>query len=222
MCGRFTLTIDSEELQEQFPGFTFPAAVAPRYNIAPGQPLLAIPNDGKLTADLLTWGLIPTWAKDPSIGSRMINARAETLAEKPSFRGSFKYKRCLIPADGFFEWQATPGTKLKVPFFIHLREHATFAFAGLWDSWQGPDGSVIRSCTIITTQPNSIMSPIHNRMPVILDARDFEAWLEPAARTPASLQSLLRPYPAERMQAFVVSTFVNRPANEGPDCIAPA
>ena len=152
MCGRFTLTINPADLQDTFSGYTFPKMFAPRFNIAPSQPVLAIPNDGANTADFFIWGLIPMWAKDPTIGNRLINARGETLGEKPSFRGAYKYKRCLIPANGFYEWKAQPGTKIKTPYFIHLKSGLPFAFAGLWDEWHSPDGALIRSCTIITTR----------------------------------------------------------------------
>jgi putative SOS response-associated peptidase YedK len=137
MCGRFTLTLDATALQDQLPGFTFPPAHAARYNIAPTQPILAVPNDEKRSAGFFVWGLIPAWAKDPAIGNRLINARAETLAEKPAFRGGLKYKRCLIIADGFFEWQAVPGTRAKQPYYIQLTDGSAFALAGLWDRWQG-------------------------------------------------------------------------------------
>jgi len=222
MCGRFTLTVDEGELNQQFPDFAFPQGVAPRYNIAPGQPVLALANDDKRTADFFTWGLIPSWAKDPAIGNRMINARAETLAEKPSFRGSLKYKRCVIFADGFYEWKAVAGSKAKVPHYVKMKDEAPFAFAGLWDNWQSPDGSLIRSCTIITTAPNPLMAAIHNRMPAILEHHDIPSWLDSAPRAAESLQPLLAPYSAERMTAHVVSTMVNRPANDSPECIAPA
>jgi putative SOS response-associated peptidase YedK len=222
MCGRFTLTLDTPELQEQFPGFTFPRRVEPRYNIAPAQPVLAAANDDNTTAVFLTWGLVPSWSKDPQIGSRMINARAETLAEKPSFRGSLKYKRCVIFADGFFEWKPVPGAKTKIPYYAQLAGGEAFGFAGLWDNWQSSDGSLIRSCTIITTTPNSLMAPIHNRMPVILDRSAFGTWLDPSPRTAQVLQPLLQPFSAEAMRVHTVSPFVNRPANEGPECIAPA
>ena len=180
MCGRFTLTVDPSELRESFANYSFPEQHAPRFNIAPTQPILAIPNDDRMAADFFVWGLIPSWAKDPSIGSRLINARAEGLAEKPSFRGSFKYKRCLIPADGFYEWKSQPGTKTKVPHFIFLKDHRPFAFAGLWDEWYSPDGGSVRSATIITTAPNELMAPIHNRMPAILAPGDYARWLDPA------------------------------------------
>jgi putative SOS response-associated peptidase YedK len=221
MCGRFTLTVDPSQAQEAFGGFTFPARFAPRFNIAPTQPVLAIPNDGGQAADFFVWGLIPSWAKDPSIGNRLINARGETLAEKPAFRGGYKYKRCLIPADGFYEWKAQRGSKTKTPHFIHLKTGEPFAFAGLWDEWHSPDGSAIRSCTIVTTAPNSLMAPIHNRMPMILGSRDYAEWLDKAVRTPESLNHLLRPFPAELMEAHAVSTLVNSPANDRPECILP-
>jgi putative SOS response-associated peptidase YedK len=222
MCGRFTLTVEAAELQAVFGNYNFPSRFAPRFNIAPSQPILAIPNDGRNTADFFIWGLIPSWAKDPAIGSRLINARGETLAEKPSFRGVFKYKRCLIPADGFYEWKAQAGVKTKLPYFIHMKDRKPFAFAGLWDEWQTPDGGAIRTCTIITTTPNELMKSIHNRMPLILDAADYALWLDPAAQTPERLLPLIKPFPADRMSAYPVSTLVNKPENDRAECIAPA
>jgi putative SOS response-associated peptidase YedK len=222
MCGRFTLTADAAELQEAFAGFTFPSELAPRYNIAPTQPVLAIPNDGRMQAELLVWGLVPAWAKDAAIGSRLINARAETLAEKPSFRAGFKYKRCLIPADGFYEWKVIPGTKTKVPHYIQLTGGKPFALAGIWDEWRSPDGASIKTCTIITTEPNSLMAMIHNRMPVILKPEAFATWLDPAPCAPDSLNPLLVAYAPDQMTAHAVSTLVNRPGNDREECIAPA
>lgn len=222
MCGRFTLTVDPAELQDTFSNYTFPEKFAPRYNIAPSQPVLAIPNDDKLKADFFIWGLIPMWAKDPSIGSRLINARGETLAEKPSFRGGYKHKRCLILADGFYEWKSFGEKKSKTPYFIHMKDRKPFAMAGLWDSWEGSDGSSIKTCTIITTQPNELMSLIHDRMPVILHPRDYARWLEPAAQTPDTLQPLIKPFPADAMSAYPVSTLVNKPANDMPELVVPA
>jgi len=222
MCGRFTLTIDPADLQEAFEGYLFPEQFAPRFNIAPSQPVLAIPNDGQQHADFFLWGLIPSWAKDPAIGNRLINARGETLAEKPSFRGGFQYKRCLVLADGFYEWKAQPSGKTKVPYFIHLENRQPFAFAGLWDEWLAPDGSLVKSCTIITTAPNELMAPIHNRMPVIMRHDDYTQWLDNTPRTPESLLPLIKPYPAEKMTAYPVSTLVNSPQNDRADCVAPA
>jgi putative SOS response-associated peptidase YedK len=221
MCGRFTLTVDPAELQDAFNQFTFPSQFAPRFNIAPTQPILGTPNDAKNKADFFLWGLIPSWATAPTIGQRLINARAETLAEKPSFRSGFKYKRCLILADGFYEWQSQPGAKAKTPHFIFLKDRHPFAFAGLWDEWHSPDGGSIRSATIITTEPNELMSRLHNRMPVILDPAAYAEWLDPAPRAPESLAHLLKPFPAERMSAHPVSTRVNTPANDRPELVAP-
>ena len=222
MCGRYTLTVNPAETREGFEKYTLPSQFAPRFNIAPAQPVLAIPNDGRNMADFFHWGLIPSWAKDPAIGNRLINARGETLAEKPAFRGVYKYKRCLIPADGFYEWKAQPGTKIKVPHFIHLISGKPFALAGLWDEWHAPDGSVVRSCTIVTTAPNDLMAPIHNRMPVILHPRDYTEWLDTAPRKPESLDHLIKAFPAELMEAYPVSTLVNSPANDRAECALPA
>lgn len=222
MCGRFTLTIDPAELQETFGEYSFPAQFAPRFNIAPTHPVLAIPNDGRKQAGFFVWGLIPSWAGDPAIGNRLINARSETLAEKPSFRGGYKYKRCLVLADGFYEWKAQPGSKTKVPHFIHLKSRQVFAFAGLWDEWSAPDGSPVRTCTIITTTPNQVLEPIHNRMPVILAPDEYGRWLDPSPRSAGDLAPLLDRYPAEDMAAHPVSILVNNPANDQPACVVPA
>ena len=162
------------------------------------------------------------WAKDPSIGNRLINARGETLAEKPSFRGGYKHKRCLILADGFYEWKSFGGKKSKTPYFIHMKDRKPFAMAGLWDSWEGPDGLSLKTCTIITTQPNELMSLIHDRMPVILHPRDYAKWLEPSAQTPDALQPLIKPFATEAMSAYPVSTLVNKPANDMPELVVPA
>lgn len=222
MCGRFALTVEPADLQDAFPEFTFPAQAAPRYNIAPSQPILALPNDGTNQADFFVWGLIPSWAKDPSIGNRMINARAETLAEKPAFRSAYKYHRCLIFADGFFEWQVRPGLKSKVPHFIRLKSGAPFAFAGLWEHWQSADGSEVRSAAIITTEPNELMASIHNRMPVILRPDTYSQWLDSASQSPVRFQNLLVPYPAGEMDAYPVSMLVNSPGNDRVECVLPA
>ena len=221
MCGRFTLTVDPGQLQEAFPWVDFPDQIPQRFNIAPSQPVAVVPNDGNNRLDFFNWGLIPFWAKDPKIGSRMINARSETIAEKPSFRGSFKYKRCLILADGFYEWQKLPGSKSKIPHFIHLRDRQPFAFAGLWDSWNSEDGSEIRSCTIITTEPNQLLVNIHNRMPVILKPESYKDWIKVGENDPYLLMSFLKPFPNEAMEAYPVSTMVNSPQNDSPDCVLP-
>jgi putative SOS response-associated peptidase YedK len=219
MCGRFTLTDPDQGLAVQFNLPKIPD-MPPRYNIAPTQPVAAV----RLAHDsqsrelaMLHWGLIPSWAKDPKIGARMINARSETVAEKPSFRAAFRRRRCLIVADGFYEWQKI--NSAKQPFFIRLRDGQAFAFAGLWEYWQGPDDSTIQSCTLLTTQPNDLLRAVHNRMPVILSPKYYDLWLDPEVQQAAELQPLLRPYPEEEMEAFPVSRFVNRPANDDPKCI---
>jgi len=219
MCGRFTLAVDPADLQAAFPDFTFPEEIQPRYNIAPTQPILVLPNDNNHSADYYIWGLIPVWAKDPTIGSRLINARAETLAEKSSFRGAYKYKRCLILADGFYEWHAHSSSKQKIPYHIRQVNGLPFAFAGLWDEWLSPDGSQIKSCTIITTEPNALMARLHTRMPVILPQGAYQQWLDPAPQKPEALHDLLKPFPSEEMTAHPVSTLVNNPANDQPELI---
>lgn len=221
MCGRFTLTAEVSALQESFPWLYIPPEITPRYNIAPTQPVAVVANDGKNRLDFYTWGLIPAWAKDPQIGSRMINARAETLAEKPSFKTAFRRRRCLILADGFYEWQKQPTGKAKTPMYIRLASQQPFAFAGLWERWNSQDGSMILSCTIITTEPNELMQTIHNRMPVILPAEAYQKWLEPGEQNLEELAPLLKPYPAEHMVGHPVSTLVNSPANDLPQCIVP-
>jgi len=221
VCGRYALTIDPGDLQAAFPEFSFPAQGAPRYNIAPSQPILALPNDETNQANFFVWGLIPSWAKDPSIGNRMINARAETLFEKPAFRSAYKYHRCLIFANGFFEWQAQKGVKSEVPYFIRLKSGMPFTFAGLWEHWQSPDGSEVQSATIITTEPNELMATLHNRMPVILHSNTYTQWINPTPQSPDRLQNLLVPYPTEEMEAYPVSTLVNSPGNDRAECILP-
>ncbi|MBE7534578.1 MAG: SOS response-associated peptidase [Anaerolineales bacterium] len=222
MCGRFTLTVNPAEFEDKFGNFIFPQQFAPRFNIAPSQPTLAIPNNDRFKADFFTWGLVPMWAKDPMIGHRLINARSETLAEKPSFRGSLKYKRCLVFADGFYEWKTHRGKKAKTPFYIYMKDRQPFAFAGLWDTWSSSDGSYLRSCALITTVPNKLMETIHNRMPAILHPRDYAAWLDPSAQTPNQILPLIKPYPAEDMDAHPVSALVNNAHVDAPEMILPA
>lgn len=221
MCGRFTLIASPAQLRQTFIGVQIPDAVAPRYNIAPSQPVAVIPNDSSNALNFFSWGLIPSWAKDPAIGNRMINARAETLAEKPSFRSAFRRRRCLIPASGFYEWRQEIGRKVKTPMYIHLKSGKPFAFAGLWESWNAPDGSNILSCAIITTTPNELMQSIHNRMPVILPEVAYDLWLKPGEQPLDRLQALLQPYPADEMSAYPVSTLVNSPENDVAACIQP-
>jgi len=230
MCGRFTLHHSLEELEERFdaqPVAPSVAQAALRYNIAPTQDILVVTQNGARHLQGYHWGLIPSWAKDPAIGNKMINARAETLAEKPSFRTALARRRCLIPADGFYEWQdpaadLAPGKKAaKTPMHIRLQDGALFAFAGLWDEWHAPDGSPLRSCTIITTAPNAVTAPIHDRMPVILRPSDEALWLDPSVKDAAALLPLLVPYPADVMEAYAVSRSVNAPMVDDAACITP-
>lgn len=220
MCGRFTLTADPAELQQTFNLEVVPLAMTPRYNIAPSQPVAIITNLAPRQIEHVRWGLIPAWAKDPAIGSRLINARAETLRDKPSFREAYKRRRCLIPANGFYEW-AKDTSGHKMPMYIHLRDHRPFAFAGLWEDWQGPDGEQMRTCTIITTTPNDTVRPLHHRMAVILRPEDYALWLSPDALAPQELAPLLSPYADDGMNAYPVSSAINSPHNEGPSLIAP-
>src|SRR3989338_5192885 len=212
MCGRYSLKSDPKKISSEFNlSEKETEKLKPRYNIAPSQPVAALIREQKTKLEFLNWGLIPSWSKDPSIGSRMINARQETLAEKPSFRGLLKSRRCLVLADGFYEWKAIG--KRKQPHYIRLKSQDPFCFAGLWSEWMSPDGSEIQSCTIITTQPNELMQMIHNRMPVILPRKAREMWLDPLITRKEELLDLLKPYSAEEMEAFPVSTLVNSPAH---------
>jgi putative SOS response-associated peptidase YedK len=218
MCGRFTLQIPAELLAELF-SLTDPAEIPARYNIAPTQQVAVIRQlDGAGNRlDFLKWGLIPSWAKDPSIGSRMVNARSETLEEKPAFRNSFKFRRCLVPASGFYEWELLGGKK--IPRYFCLREGAAMVFAGLWESWQAPDGASVESCTILTTTANSLIEPLHLRMPVIVQPGDFSLWLDRDLTDPGKLKRLFQPYPAEGMEGWSVSTLANSVKNDHPDLI---
>ena len=221
MCGRFTLTDPDQALAVQFNLPLIPD-LAPRYNIAPTQPVAAVrvgSEGGGREGALLRWGLIPFWARDPSIGARLINARSETVAEKPAFRAAFRRRRCLVVADGFYEWQKVDGGKQ--PFFIRLRQGRPFAFAGLWELWQGEEGPAIESCTLLTTQPNDLIRPLHDRMPVILSPHDYDLWLDPKVQQPDRLEPLLRAYPSTEMEAWAVSRRVNSPAHDDPRCIEP-
>ncbi len=219
MCGRFTLSLDPNELQEELGLGLMPTELRPRYNIAPTQSVAAITDGVTRDVAFYHWGLVPGWAKDASIGSRMINARSETLQEKPSFRGAFARRRCLILADGFYEWEKADGKKK--PYFIHLESGKPFVFAGLWEFWRSPDGNGLNSCTIITCPANEMVSKLHDRMPVIIPMEQQAAWLDPKSQ-PASLQSLLKPYPASQMAMVPVSPVVNNPANDTPDCMKSA
>jgi putative SOS response-associated peptidase YedK len=220
MCGRFTLTAPREVLRELFPLFDIPE-VTPSYNVAPTQTVLAVrvpAGRDRPEPVLLKWGLVPGWADDPAIGNRLINARAETVAEKPAFRSAFRQRRCLVLADGFYEWQKVGGKKQ--PYLFRLQGGAPFAFAGLWEHWER-DGRAIDSCTVLTTSANELVKPLHERMPVILAPADFDRWLDPKPATGPELQGLLRPYPAEAMTAYPVATRVNNARHNDADCVAP-
>lgn len=220
MCGRFTQTASPEAIAKQFQ-VESPPLFKPRYNIAPSQQIATIrlnPDVAKRECVMLRWGLIPSWAKDTKIGNQCINAKSETVAEKPAFRSAFKKRRCLVIADGFYEWQRIG--ERKQPMWISRQDHQPFAFAGLWEHWQLPDGEPIESCTILTTSPNDLMAPIHNRMPVILAPSSYDQWFDLSAQMDA-LNALLRPAPSEALQAYPVSTLVNNPRHDAPACLEP-
>jgi putative SOS response-associated peptidase YedK len=220
MCGRFARIVSNSKLREKY-RLKEATLLKDSYNIAPTQPVAAVrAADGDRELVLLKWGLIPSWSKDAKIAYKLINARSETVAEKPSFRSAFKNRRCLIPASAFYEWQKQ-GTGRKQPFVISLRDGEPFSFAGLWESWTDPQGEVIETCTILTTTANEVMLPIHERMPVILWSSAEEQWLDPRANSNA-LRSLLVPYSSEGMEARPVGLWVNNPKNDGPKCLEPA
>ena len=213
MCGRYRIVQSADVIQERFDVEMEDGYYTPTYNAAPGQHLPVIVNASPGLVTFFQWGLIPKWAKDPAIGNRLINARAETVAEKPSFKGSLKYWRCLVLADGFYEWKAEGGRKQ--PYLITRKDEQLFSFAGLWSEWSSPDGSPIPTFTIITTTPNSLMEPIHSRMPVILLPEDERRWLDTRQPLSGAMQ-LLKQYPPELMMAHRVSLEVNSPQNNFP------
>jgi putative SOS response-associated peptidase YedK len=220
MCGRYTLASPTERLAEEFGVDAASIELAPNYNVAPTQQVAAVLEEGgQRRLEVLRWGLIPPWADDPGIGSRMINARSETAPGKPSFRRAFRERRCLIPADGFYEWQRTNGAKQ--PYYIHMEEGRPFAFAGLWESWSKGGEGEVRTCTILTTGANALVGEVHDRMPVILAHDAYDVWLDPASERD-ELTGLLAPYPVDEMEAYPVSRFVNSPSNNDPRCIEPA
>ena len=221
MCGRFTSKAKPEDVEQEFKvGKINPKLFTPRYNVAPTQMIpVVLEQNGERIIEALRWGLIPSWAKDESIGSKMINARAETLAEKPSFRNAFKNKRCIIPASGFYEWQkASKGAKQ--PFYFYLREKEVFGFAGLFEEWLDKEtGEQIETFTIITTEANKVLEPVHERMPVILKPKDYAQWLDEKESDTGKLQKLLKPYPESEMAAYKVSRSVNIPSSDAPELI---
>jgi len=226
MCGRFALVTPGAELAAALGLDQVPTNLKARANIAPTQEVPVLPNLPVRRLEEYRWGLIPSWAKEKGIGNRMINARAETVAVKPAFKDALRRRRCLVPADGFYEWKAAGG-KAKIPHFIRLRSHRPLAFAGLWESWQ-PRGSgaesgeaAVRSFTILTCAPNALMRTLHERMPVILPPAAYARWLDPAPLEPAELLPLLVPFPAEALEAYPVSLAVNNPRNQGAELMQP-
>jgi putative SOS response-associated peptidase YedK len=213
MCGRYAQRTDARKLAKEFKVAEVPP-VEPRYNIAPTQEVFAVneTGDGR-EMRFFKWGLVPSWAKDTSMGARLINARSETVTEKPAFRQAFKQRRCIIPADGFYEWQRAEGRKQ--PFFFRMRDERPFGFAGLWERWEGESGEVLNSCAILTTGANEVLRPVHDRMPVILHPDDYELWLCGSARELDLVKEMLRPYPATEMVGYPVGSGVNSPRNQG-------
>ena len=220
MCGRFTLVAIPEDIQDAFDMAVDPSQVAPRYNIAPTQDVLSVVQrqEGR-RAEMFRWGLVPSWANDAKIGNKMINARAETVFEKPGFRSASRRRRCLVVADGFYEWHRTP--KERQPYRFGLKDWQPFGLAGLWESWRSPQGDHVRSCTIITTSSNELVGRVHSRMPVMLSAEGQGLWLD-ENKDVADLRELLVPYDAGEMDTYRVSSLVNSPSNDMPDVIARA
>lgn len=222
MCGRYGLATERADLAARFEAVVLDA-VGSRYNIAPTQPVLIARADRdqpRRVVHHVHWGLIPRWSKDPSIGSRMINARGETAASKPAFRAAMKYRRCLIPASGFFEWKQ--GSKPKQPYWFTLDSGEPMAFGGLYEHWAGPNGEEMDSCTILTTTPNELLEPIHDRMPVIIAPDDYARWLDPDEQDGGAVSDLIRPYPSGEMDGYPVSTRVNSPKHDDAELIEPA
>jgi len=220
MCGRYRLTAKERWLSDYFNLDPEDVDWAARWNVAPTQEVATIRQDRKQPTRifaLMRWGLIPYWAKDASIASKAINAVSETAAEKPAFREAMRRRRCLIPADGFYEWKRL-GPKLKQTYNIGLPDDGLFAFAGLWDRWKNPEGKPVETCTILTTEANALVADIHDRMPVILRPEDYDRWLDPGVTDPKLVADLLKPYDARLMRKYPVSDFVNRADNEGPEC----
>ena len=221
VCGRYGESKILAQVKGKVPFFRAESALKPRYNIAPTQMAPVIVSQDEPVLKNMRWGLIPFWSKDEEIGSRMINARAETVKEKPSFRNSLKRRRCLVLADFFYEWQKIPGSTHKQPMCIQLKNQEPFVFAGLWDAWKKPDDAEVESYTIITCEPNDLMRPIHIRMPVILRPENYDQWLDPKNEDVDELAKLLVPYAEKEMAAYPVSTLVNNPKFDDPRCIEP-
>lgn len=219
MCGRYRLTAKERYLRDHF-GLDDDPSWAPRWNIAPTQQVAIIrqhPTGPARIFSLMHWGLIPYWAKDSSIGLKTINAMSETAAEKPAFRDALRFRRCLLPADGFYEWKRL-GAREKQPFQFQMADGSSFAFAGLWERWQGPNKELVETCTILTTKPNSLISDVHDRMPVILASGDYDLWLDPAIKDANRVAGCLRPFDTNLMKKYPVSTRVNRSENDDEEC----
>ena len=219
MCGRYTLKTPIEAVADQFQ-FEELAEAKPRYNIAPSQQVACVrvlPGLTRRVGAMLRWGLIPSWAKEPAMEMKLINARAETVADKPAFRKPLRRRRCLVLADGFYEWRREGNAKQ--PFYIRMKDKRPFAFAGLWDRWVPPEGQAMESCALLTTEPNELMATIHNRMPVILPPGAYDPWLDPDLHDVSVLTPFLHPYPAAEMEAFPVSRKVNNPKFDDPACL---
>jgi putative SOS response-associated peptidase YedK len=219
--GRLTLATDSAGLAKQFPWLKVPQELRPRYNISPTQPIAVVLNEGNNEIEFINWGLIPSFSNNVKMTTFLLNARAEGITRKPAFRSPFKRRRCLVPADGYYEWVKLPRKKEKIPYWIHMKSREPFMFAGLWDSWTALDGSDVRTCCFITCEPNELVAQIHHRMGVILHVKDYEAWLQPGEIDPAELQPLLVPYPADLMTYYQVSTAVTNGRNDVLECIEP-
>ena len=219
MCGRYRLSRRKQLVEEYFDSTPWEEDWNPRFNIAPTQPVPVIrqhPKEAVRQLSVMKWGLIPHWAKDPSIAMSTINAKSETAATKPTFRDPLKFRRCLIPADGFYEWKKT-GTA-KQPFCFEVNDGELFAFAGLWDGWKDASGNWIKTCSILTTTPNTLTATVHDRMPVILDPESYDLWLDPGMQNVAAISELLKPYDASQMQLYPVSSRVNHVANDDEEC----
>ncbi|MCW5876679.1 MAG: SOS response-associated peptidase [Anaerolineales bacterium] len=220
MPGRITLTKTAAELAAAFPWLDVPKELRPRYNIAPTQPIAVVLNDGQNKVDFLSWGMIPSFTK-VKMTNFLLNARAEGIERKPSFRSPFKRRRCLVLADGYYEWVKLPRKKEKIPYWVHMKDKRPFAFAGLWDTWTSVDGSEVKTCCFITCEPNELVAEIHHRMGVILDEEDYATWLQPEETESKDLLPLLRPYPSEKMAYYQVGTVVSNARNDVPECIVP-
>lgn len=219
MCGRFALSAKTNEIEKLAEGLKADFEFEPRYNIAPTESVAVALNDSSRNIVMARWGLIPSWAKDTSMSARLINARSETITEKPMFRSAFAKRRCIVFADGYYEWQSQPDSKIKQPYFIHKKNGSPFVFAGLWDVWKNPDGCSVLSTTIITTHPNALLETIHHRMPCILKPDDIETWLMKNLMASDVLLSCLVSYPFEEMEAYPVSKRVNNPSYNESDCV---